>query len=657
MSLLIASQNITTIVTSLLLSTFGTVRRLKPIGTNRSKLLLGCAFLLFVFTSPTTEAQQAEIQEFVPLEAQDTIKLALKISYASNKRIRVKLDQDIYGITSKELALADDEVHVLVIRLLKGKNEITLIGYVNDVPKLLTVSCKAGIAQCNAPIRVKCDTRWCKDPYSLTPETLVVQPDEDKRASGESDTQTQQAATAANKQKEKSKGHISITQPDEDEGPTRYRDVGVVPMEIRVDQKPETKDNIKKVAITVLGDEGPVDQAESTLEPKYAKKTGEPAVLQPDVRVAKGTNTITVFDPKNPTTETASVKVICEGDNCGETDDDSPVDRFSSIYTRGIIGFEQSGASASHSVQKPFLEFFWNPPISTSESQEEPFRYIYPKASLWGTVRLTSVPQQISTPLVTFAPSFLTPINEAKVNELVQGFDFLFGAEIGFGKGLSKGDIGTAFLPTGTPNTKQKFSAYLFAGVGASSPLTPSDTVQIFKVPTNQKDIERIIGVGNTLPAGTEFIAFAGPDRDSFFRQWYAGLRLKTHYFKKASNGRLDIINRPGAMFDIGVGQNEAVTGGRLHGTVLRFDGFYPLPVSNRSILYLYGNAFINLRKHATVTDPLLLATAPSDVAVPASNVFVVTSQPSNRDLYRIGLGVNLIELFKGGFYKKPEKK
>jgi len=110
-------------------------------------------------------------------------------------------------------------------------------------------------------------------------------------------------------------------------------------------------------------------------------------------------------------------------------------------------------------------------------------------------------------------------------------------------------------------------------------------------------------------------------------------------------------------MFDIGVGQNEAVTGGRLHGTVLRFDGFYPLPVSNRSILYLYGNAFINLRRHATVTDPLILATAPSDVTIPASNVFVVTSQPSNRDVYRIGLGVNLIELFKGGFYKKPEKK
>jgi hypothetical protein len=53
----------------------------------------------------------------------------------------------------------------------------------------------------------------------------------------------------------------------------------------------------------------------------------------------------------------------------------------------------------------------------------------------------------------------------------------------------------------------------------------------------------------------------------------------------------------------------------------------------------------------------LILATAPSNTAVPADDVLVVTNPPSNRDLYRIGLGVNLIELFKGSFNKKPEKK
>lgn len=105
-------------------------------------------------------------------------------------------------------------------------------------------------------------------------------------------------------------------------------------------------------------------------------------------------------------------------------------------------------------------------------------------------------------------------INEGKVNELVQGFDFLVGSEVGFGRGLSRGDIGTAFLPTGVSNTKQKFSAYFITGFGAISPLSPKDTVQIFLRPSDA-DLERLNLKG--LDPKFQFIAFASPDRDSFF--------------------------------------------------------------------------------------------------------------------------------------------
>jgi hypothetical protein len=617
--------------------------------------------------SPTDP--QIEITEYVPPTAQKSINLAFKIKNASDKRVQVKLDTDVYAITSEELPLSTKGEHVIVVNLLNKVNRITIIGFVNDDPVPLRVTCDQRV-QCRGTIEVECKSKWCYK--KLTEKTVAYEFGETAGAIATGQTEpapsrSQQSEvgptrrqaegeTAASNNDQKCKMHISITKPTEDGGPVRYQDVGEVPMEIRVDQKPEKKDNIKSLAITVLNEAGPVDQKQSTVPLEYAKKTSDPAVVQPGVRVGKGTNTVTVFDPKDPKKETTSVDIICEGDKCGEIEDDSTVDRFSSIYTRGIVGFEQSGGSAAESVQKPFLEFFWNPPFATSEDQPEPFRYIYPRASFWGSARFTSVPQQISTPLVTFAPSFLTPINQANVNKLVQGFDFLFGAEMGIGRGFSKGDIGTAFLPTGASDTKQKYSAYLFAGFGASSPLSPADTVQIFKAPTTQAELDKI-RPGLTLPAGTEYIAFAGPDRDSFFRQWYAGLRLKTHYFKKSLTGKLDVVNRPGGMFDIGFGQNEAVTGGRLHGMVIRFDGFYPLPVSNRSIFYLYGNALINLRRHATITDPLILATAPSNITVPAANVFIITSQPSNRDLYRIGLGVNLIELFKGNFNKKEEKK
>lgn len=363
-----------------------------------------------------------------------------------------------------------------------------------------------------------------------------------------------------------------------------------------------------------------------------------------------GDNQITVSDAGNSDVN-QSITVTREAGAAAESaDQEQFVDRFSSIYTRGIVGFEQSGASSAASKQKPFLEFFWNPPISTKDTGNDT-DFVYPRASLWGSVRLTSVPRQISTPLVTFAPGFLSPFNESNVNDLVQGFDFLVGGEMGIGRGFWSGDIGTICHPTGAPKTCQRVSSYLIGGFGAINPLSPSASVQVFQRPTNQDDLKKLIG-DQALPDAIKYIAFTSPDRDSFFRQYYGGFRIKTHYFLVEPSGTKELINRPGAMFDVVIGQNEAVSGGKLVGSVLRLDGFYPLPVSDKSIFYLFGTALINLRRQAKVTDPVLLATAPSNISVPGDNVFVITSPFSNRDFYRIGIGVNLIELFNKRFGK-----
>jgi len=628
-------------------------RILSNIRLELRAVALVCFCIFTICAQRNTYAQQFELQEAVPANAQKDVMLAFKILNASDQRIRIKVSTPVDSVVSNELALPKKGEHILTIRLLKGVNTISVIGFVNDVPTPLGLTCVAGIAPCPPPLQVNCNTRWCKEPFTLGSETVVV--DSDKPSpEGTREETAANATTNTKKSGDKPKGFISVTKP-EGEGPFRYEDVGEVPLEIRVAQKPDKKDNIENVSITVRNAEtGPVNQEQPTLQPKYPEKASEPAVLDPKVKIKEGKNEVTVFDTKNPKTESVALNIICEGPNCGQVGFADSVDRFSSLYTRGIVGFEQSGGSAASSEQKPFLEFFWNPPISTSEDQKEPFRYIYPRASLWGSVKLTSVPQQVSSQLATFAPSFLAPINESKVNELVQGFDFLAGVEVGFGRGLSRGDIGTAFLPTGVPDTKQKFSAYFIAGIGAISPLSPKDTVQIFTRPSDA-DLEKL-GLGKLDPK-FEFIAFASPDRDSFFRQYYAGIRIKSHYFHQNSIGKYDVVNRPGGMFDITLGQNEAVTGGRLRGMIIRFDGFYPLPVSDRSILYLYGSALINLRKRAAITDPVFLTTAPSNTSFPAENVFVTTSTPSNRDLYRIGIGVNLLELFRGRFTQKPDQK
>ena len=101
-------------------------------------------------------------------------------------------------------------------------------------------------------------------------------------------------------------------------------------------------------------------------------------------------------------------------------------------------------------------------------------------------------------------------------------------------------------------------------------------------------------------------------------------------------------------MLAIAVGQNEVVTGGKLQGVVLRTEAFYPLPFFNReqdrkgalAALYLFGTAQMHLGKSHNFT-PLILNPRP-DIAGSDPNVTIVTS-PSNRDIYRIGFGMDLV--------------
>jgi len=158
------------------------------------------------------------------------------------------------------------------------------------------------------------------------------------------------------------------------------------------------------------------------------------------------------------------------------------------------------------------------------------------------------------------------------------------------------------------------------------------------------------------------------PDRDRFFRQYYAGIRLKTHYFQNCDTNnavteamkkfdvhclndygsieRLRQVNRFPAMLDIAVGQNESVTKGRLNGALLRVDGFFPLPWEKGQSVYLFGTALMKPRR-ASINTPLVLAPAPDTTPVPGPNVAIVPIDQIDRDYYRIGVGVDVIGLIK----------
>lgn len=208
-------------------------------------MILVCSCVFTICTQRNIYAQQFELQEAVPANAQKDVTLAFKIVNASDKRIRIKVSTPVDSVVSNEVTLPTKGEHILTIQLLKGVNTISVIGFVNDVPSPLGLTCVAGIAPCPPPLQVTCNTRWCKEPFTLGSETVIV--DSEKPSSEGAREEIANANTNTKKSADKPKGLISLTKP-EGEGPFRYQDVGEVPLEIRVAQKPDKKDNIENVS-------------------------------------------------------------------------------------------------------------------------------------------------------------------------------------------------------------------------------------------------------------------------------------------------------------------------------------------------------------------------------------------------------------------------
>jgi hypothetical protein len=97
-------------------------------------------------------------------------------------------------------------------------------------------------------------------------------------------------------------------------------------------------------------------------------------------------------------------------------------------------------------------------------------------------------------------------------------------------------------------------------------------------------------------------------------------------------------------MLDITFGQNSAVTGGQLRHFVVGIDGSYRLKLKT-SALYIFGSANLKVGGPKYASTPFILEPAESSVKLTDNNV-IITSRQLNRDFYRIGVGVDLIELF-----------
>ncbi len=305
-------------------------------------------------------------------------------------------------------------------------------------------------------------------------------------------------------------------------------------------------------------------------------------------------------------------------------------------WLRTIVGFEQAGVSSAQSQQNFFLDIYYDRPLLHNNDID-----LGPALRSWGDLRISSVPQQISTDVATFAAGFAEKVGQLKVNEVAQAFEFLGGLQYRFG--ASRRRPGYASTDPHDTDVHARVSGNLILGGGVITPLSPKQSVQLFAVPSNQPAFFQRYPEAS----GKQFVAFTLSDRDRFFRQAYGGIRLMTHFIG-------DTRVRAPETFDLTYGFNESITGGRIHGGVMRLEGFVPIPYDKLTWLYLFGTGMFKPGAHATIAHPFLLDSAPTGILPTNQNAVVITTPQADRDYYRVGFGVDFVELIQ--VLRKPQQ-
>lgn len=290
---------------------------------------------------------------------------------------------------------------------------------------------------------------------------------------------------------------------------------------------------------------------------------------------------------------------------------------------RAVFGFHQAGASSSDSKQNYFFDFFIMRGLGNHA------RVYDSRFNIWGNVRIASSPQQVDTAAATFIANFATEAGKLKVNELAQGGEFLTGLGMRLGKPWDQGE-------------RIRMLEWV-AFWGANGAFTDPGTIRgggtIYKTPgPNSQQLQNF---NRQFPGiSAPYIGLTAPDRERFYRQYGSGIRITG--FEK---------NRPYAppsTYMVTLGQDQLISGGFYRGVVARADVFYPLPIGKQDgkwqFLYLFGTANLRISKPSNGV-VLALEPAASSVNLFDPNVAIV-SRVSSRDTYRIGMGIDFVNLF-----------
>jgi hypothetical protein len=294
------------------------------------------------------------------------------------------------------------------------------------------------------------------------------------------------------------------------------------------------------------------------------------------------------------------------------------------------VGFHQAGASSAQSAQNAFFDFFIIRPLSHKTHVFDA------RWNLWGNVRIASSPRQLNIPVSQFAAGFAAELGKTQVNELAQSAEFLSGFELRL-----------ATFRQGSRRRMLGGVGFFGANGSLSDPLSQGALFKVPKAGTPNGIAFDAAYPGFPRPLA-DYVALVPPDRERFYRQYGAGIRL-TSFDLRAPLA-------PPATYMATVGQDQLITSGRYQGAVFRVDVFYPLPVGKENgqfkSLFLFGTTNMRIARPFDKT-PLAMervCAGSSTSNCTGSAAFwgdrtAVIAVPSARDTYRLGVGIDFVNL------------
>jgi hypothetical protein len=302
--------------------------------------------------------------------------------------------------------------------------------------------------------------------------------------------------------------------------------------------------------------------------------------------------------------------------------------------TRMVAGFSAATSSGLSQSFAFLLDFYLTAPFGQRVTQK-----CKPGFGVWVNARFVGQQQNVSPSVNQFVGGFEDTVVGGNVADVVQVADVILGGEFKLGEGF---DFGKHY----------QIQPLIFGGVGFIS-LPPHTTPPpIFMMP---KDAATRTAIGVPEDTTAEYVGFVLPDTHAFDRQWYVGLRLKSHHFRDCAAvtttcSEDERENFPG-IIDIGFGQNSSLTGGRLgkEAMVFHLDMFYPLPTENRTnSIYLFGSAAVHYIRPDS-GDAVFLAPPNAVVPIPSDKLLLkqLTPEERTRDSWQVGVGVDLARVFR----------